>query len=87
MKKDLRDIIHQIPKGYSEVLFEGRKYSLTKKDFNKGQSTKVFAEDLGGNDFISFNFYLTQSGPQLKPCEMPEKKVLDFLMGFEKIEQ
>lgn len=71
--------LHQIPLGYSEVLYQGKKYSVTRKDFNNGKSTKVFAEELGGTDFISFNWYLTQKGEQFKPCEMPKEKVIDFL--------
>lgn len=75
--------IKQIPLGYSEVLFEGRKYGLSRSDFNGGQSIKVFAEQLGGKDFISFNYYLTAGGHQLKPCEMPMEKVRQFLLSFQ----
>lgn len=83
MKKKLSEIIQQIPLGYSEAIYQGKKYGLTRSDFNSGNSTKVFAEELGGKDFISFNFYLIQSGELLNPCEMPKQKVLDFLMAFE----
>jgi peptide-methionine (S)-S-oxide reductase len=43
---------------------------------------KVYAEEFGGLDFISFNFYLTQSGHQLKPCEMPIEKVTQFIKCY-----
>lgn len=82
-QKPMPELLPKIPKGYSEANFNGKKYSLTRKDFNQGKSTKVFARELAGTDFISFNLYLTLSGEKLKPCEMPEKKVLDFLASFE----
>ncbi|MEM1123995.1 MAG: peptide methionine sulfoxide reductase [Bacteroidota bacterium] len=76
---DLKTIIQKIPLGSTEVYFNGKKYLVTRQDFNNGKSTKVYAEELGGNDFISFNFYVTSKGAQLKPCEMPKEKVLNFL--------
>lgn len=76
----LHDIILNIPIGYSQVCYNNRKYSITRTDFNEGKSLKVFAEELGGTDFISFNYYITSKEAYLKPCEMPERKVLDFLL-------
>lgn len=76
---NLQDKITKIPMGASEKWINDKKYLVTRKDFNKGKSTKVFAEELGGKDFISFNFYITSQGEQLKPCEMPTQKVLDFI--------
>jgi hypothetical protein len=80
----LKDIILKIPQGYSEVTYQGRKYGLTRTDFNKGKSLKIFAEELGGADFISFNYYRTHQNDLLKPCEMPSEKVIDFLRRFER---
>lgn len=68
--------------GHSTVLFHGKKYSLIRTDFNEGRSTKVYAEELGGNDFISFNFYISKKGEKLNPCEMPAEKVMDFLNNY-----
>ncbi|MEL7339913.1 MAG: peptide methionine sulfoxide reductase [Bacteroidota bacterium] len=76
---DLQEIILGIPGDYSEVSFAGKRYSLTRQDFNQGRSLKVFARELGGTDFISFNYYLTEGGALLKPCEMSEAKVRQFL--------
>ncbi|PHN06047.1 peptide methionine sulfoxide reductase [Flavilitoribacter nigricans] len=76
---DLAAIIREIPTGYSEVVYRERRYSLTRENLAGGKSIKVFARELGGTDFISFNYYLTSDHTYLKPCEMPERKVLDFL--------
>ncbi len=78
----LPERIAKIPFGYSEVRYRGRTYGLRRTDFNGGKSTKFFAEELGGQDFISFNYYRTSTTNYLKPCEMPEPKVLDFLWSF-----
>ena len=74
----LHEIIIELPEGYSESIVDGKRYGISKQSFNDGKSLKVYAEELGGNDFISFNYYLT-SNPVLKPCEMPIQKVTDFL--------
>ena len=71
--------IQKLPLGYSEVVYNNRKYSLTKSEFNQGNSLKIYAEELGGNDFISLNYYITTTKNLLKPCEMPEEKVIHFL--------
>ena len=78
----LKQRILAIPLGYSHVLFQNRKYGVTRSDFNKGKSCKVYAKELGGNDFISFNFYITDKMEKLNPCEMPEAKVITFINNF-----
>ncbi len=81
----LKDHIKKIPEGYTEGLFKGTKYGITKKTFNEGKSCKIYAKELKGTDFISLNFYLTDKNALLKPCEMPEEKVLNFLENVELI--
>ena len=34
---------------------------------------------VGGNDFVSLNYYETAARPLLKPCEMPAEKVIAFI--------
>lgn len=77
--------IRELPLGYSEVKYQGKKYGVTRMDFNKGKSYKIYAEELGGTDFISANFYVTRTEEKLKPCEMPEQKVLHFLNHYQRI--
>lgn len=45
--------IEKLPLGYSEAVYSDKKYGLTKSEFNKGNSIKIYADELGGNDFIS----------------------------------
>ncbi len=72
-------MIQKLPEGYSEGIFNNRKYGITRKSFNDGKSYKVYGEELGGRDYVSLNYYKTKSHDFLKPCEMPEQKVLYFL--------
>lgn len=83
---DLEDLLGRIPAGYSTALYRSRKYGVTKTEHNNGRSVKIFAESLSGEDFVSLNAYFTISGIALRPCEMPEEKVIDFLENvlFEK---
>ncbi|MFK7937348.1 MAG: peptide methionine sulfoxide reductase [Saprospiraceae bacterium] len=81
------ELLEKIPQGISYVWYNNKKYSLTRTDYNGGRSTKVFAEELGGNDFISFNYYYTKSGGQFKPCEMAGGKVMEFLQEMEAFER
>ena len=76
---DLKEHLIKIPAGYSEGIYKQRKYGITRTDFNAGKSIKVYAEELGGTNFISLNYYKTVKGDLLKPCEMPETKVIDFI--------
>jgi len=75
--------IEELPDGYSDVLFRNKKYGVSKQSFNQGNSSKVYANGLVDSDFISFNYYITKAGRELKPCEMPEPKVLEFLMEYQ----
>lgn len=72
-------ILMSFKEGYSEGIYNAKRYGLTKTTFNKGKSIKFYAEELGGTDFVSLNYYVTKTKELLKPCEMPEKKVIHFL--------
>lgn len=71
-----------LPKGTFQGRAEGRVYVVTKSAFAGGKSWKLVAEELGGPDYISLNLYLTKRGALLRPCEMPEDKVVRFVFGL-----
>lgn len=72
-----------IPEGYSTGLYQGRSYGLQKSSHAGGKGQKLYARELAGTDFISLNLYHLASGDLLKPCEMPEAKVRDFILGVQ----
>ena len=78
-KNSLLDHINKLPEGYSEGIFNNAKYGITKSIFNNGKSYKIYAEELQATNFISLNYYVTDKQELLKPCEMPEQKVIEFL--------
>ena len=65
--------------GAYDVLYEERRYLFRKETRLNGQLVKVYAEELGANDFISLNYYPDTAEGLLKPCEMPDEKVIDFI--------
>jgi len=74
-----RDRLKAFPEGAREVRFNGRRYLMRKETRLGGRLIKLYAEELGGNDFISLNYYETAAKPLLKPCEMPAEKVIAFI--------
>ena len=72
-----------LPLGYSTGYFQNRRWGVTKTVSGDGQRAKLYGEELGGNDHVSFNLYFLSKGTQkLKPCEMTEAKVVTFIAEF-----
>ena len=73
-----------LPIGGYGGTFEGKRYRITKQQMANGRSQKLEAEELGGPDYISLNLFRLASGQVLlKPCEMSETKVVEFVMGVD----
>ena len=79
---DLDELLGRVPEGWTQVLFGGRAYGLTRTTRAAGRSVAVFAEQLGGSDVVSANVYRTSDGLVLRPCEMPAATVVAFLAGW-----
>ncbi len=69
-----------LPNGANNVLYNNKRYLLRKETLIEGKLIKVYAEELGGNDIVSGNYYPTMKHGMLKPCEMSDKKVIDFVL-------
>lgn len=69
-----------LPNGAHKVVYHNKHYLYTKETKLNGKLIKFYAYELGGNDFVSLNFYITTTKPLLKPCEMSPHKVIDFVM-------
>ena len=68
-----------LPAGAYDVRYRGRRYLLRLETLLDGRLIKLYAEELGGNDIVSGNYYPTVKHGTLKPCEMSERKVVDFV--------
>ncbi|CAB4698669.1 MAG: peptide methionine sulfoxide reductase [Actinobacteria bacterium] len=73
----------RVPLGHTVVVYDGRRWGLTRTTQVGGRSQKVWAEELGGTGTISANLYSVEGeGDTFRPCEMPAATVLDFLAGW-----
>ena len=80
---DLASLIEALPEGWTRVSYGGRPYGLTRQTRAGGRSISVLAEELGGPDTVSANIHRTTGVDHLRPCEMPESKVMEFLRGWQ----
>ena len=71
-----------LPSGTFTGDAQSRRYIVTKTVFNAGKSLKLVAEELGGQDYISLNYYRLETGARLFPCEMTTKKVIAFVLAL-----
>lgn len=69
-----------LPNGANDVRYLGKRYLLRKETLLEGKLLKLYAEELGGNNIVSGNYYSTIKGGMLKPCEMSDAKVIDFVL-------
>lgn len=79
---ELAQHVQRVPEGWTAVVFNGRRYGLTRTTRVGGRSVTILAEELGGPDVVSANIYRTTAADLLKSCEMPDSKVLAFLRGW-----
>ena len=72
-----------LPEGHGRGRYAGRRYATAVARSADGRRHRLFAEELGGADRVSLNLFLTEGGRVLlRPCEMPESKVVDFVLGY-----
>ena len=77
-----RATLDALPDGTFTGEAEGRRYIVTRTLLGNGRTTKLVAEELGGRDYISLNFFDLARGEVLKPCEMPEAKGRRFVAAL-----
>ena len=83
---DTKQLFHikllELEEGSYDVFYQEKRYLLSKQTQLKGKLIKLYAKELGENDFISLNYYTSIRDGLLKPCEMPEEKVIDFILDL-----
>ena len=70
-----------LPNGANDVKYQDKRYLLIKETLLKGKLLKVYAERLDEIDVVSGNYYPTIKGGMLKPCEISDAKVIDFVLN------
>lgn len=71
-----------LPLGTFTGTAHGRRYIVSHSTVADGKGRKLVAHALDGSDYISLNLYHLASGDLLKPCEMPEAKVIAFVLDL-----
>jgi len=70
-----------LPNASHYVRYKEAKYLLTKETLLDGKLIKVYAQALGHIDVVSGNYYPSIKNGLLKPCEMSDQKVIDFIVN------
>jgi len=70
-----------LPNGANSVFYKNQRYLLIKETLLEGKLLKIYAENLSHLDIVSGNYYPTMKGGMLKPCEMSDEKVIDFVLN------
>jgi len=73
--------LQELPNGANDVFYNEKRYLLRKEVLLDGKLLKLYAEELGGNNIISGNYYPSIKKGTLKPCEMSDAKVIDFVLN------
>ncbi|MEA2028801.1 MAG: peptide methionine sulfoxide reductase [Campylobacterota bacterium] len=76
-----RQKLQSLPVGSFYCIYNDSKYIATKQLYSGDKIIKLYAKELGGNDIVSGNYFLTIKGGLLKPCEMSDEKVIDFILN------
>ena len=72
-----------LPNGANDVFYNNKRYLLRKETLLNGKLLKIYAKELGGNDVVSGNYYPSIKNGTLKPCEMSDEKVIEFVLRSE----
>jgi len=70
-----------LPNGANDVIYMNKRYLLIKETLLDGKLLKIYAERLDKIDVVSGNYYPTLKSGMLKPCEMSDAKVIDFILN------
>jgi len=76
-----RQSLAAIPEGASRRCWQGRPYITSKQTLQDGRLVKLYAEALDAKDHVSFNLYRLEKSDELRPCEMSDQKVIDFVQN------
>ncbi|GEL26105.1 hypothetical protein PSU4_50590 [Pseudonocardia sulfidoxydans NBRC 16205] len=76
---ELNRLVGAIPEGWSRAEIDGHGWAVTRTTRAGGKTIAVEAEQLGTDERFGANVWVTSEGAVLRPCEVPEEKVMRFL--------
>ncbi|AWB86792.1 peptide methionine sulfoxide reductase [Mycetocola zhujimingii] len=77
--RELDALIGAIPEGWTRVQIAGQGWGITRTTRAGGRTISFDAEHLGNNEYLGANVWNTSEGSVLRPCEVPEEKVMQIL--------
>ncbi|MFD3444370.1 peptide methionine sulfoxide reductase [Microbacteriaceae bacterium 4G12] len=77
--QELEALVRAIPEGWTRVQIAGRVWGITRTTRAGGKVISFDAERLGDNEQLGANVWMLSGGTVLKPCEVPEEKVMQIL--------
>ncbi|MEA2099732.1 MAG: peptide methionine sulfoxide reductase [Campylobacterota bacterium] len=85
LKEEFNNKLLALKDGSYDVFYKDKRYLLSKQTLLDSKLIKLYAKELGANDFISLNYYPNINDGLIKPCEMPQEKVIDFIVNIKVI--
>ena len=77
--QELDALIRAIPEGWTRVQIAGQAWGITRTTRAGGKTISFDAERLGDKKQLGANVWTTSDGLVLRPCEVPEEKVMQVL--------
>ena len=76
---ELDDLLRAIPEGWTRTEIDGASWAVTRTTRAGGKVVTIDAEQLGTAEQFGANVWITQDETLLRPCEVPEEKVMRFM--------
>ena len=76
---ELDALIRAIPEGWTRVQIAGHAWGITRTTRAGGKTISFDAERLGDTERLGANVWNTSEGAILRPCEVPEERVMQVL--------
>ncbi len=83
MNKNFHNKLLNLPNNSYFIKYKNQRYIFTKHTLLDNKLIKIFAENLNDGDIVSGNYYVNIKEGLLKPCEMSDEKVIDFIIKLE----
>ena len=77
--QELEALVRAIPEGWTRVRIAGHVWGITRTTRAGGRVISFDAERLGNEEQFGANVWLLSKGSVLRPCEVPEEKVMQVL--------
>lgn len=77
--QELDTLVAAIPEGWSRAQIAGQAWGVTRVTRAGGKVISIDAERLADAESVGANVWFTGEDVVLRPCEVPEEKVMQFL--------